>query len=134
METRNVDPLATLLDEIDRGWDGKVRRGHYLSPEGDCLFVYNEPVSYFAERIDGLLTVYRALGEGEGRIIGLQIKGLKGLGVDMVGARVWTCDGDTGPHIVQLLLRSWDEKPTAAYDKGRRESAYAEAIKLACAA
>ncbi len=47
----------------------------YYDPDGDCveLLLSNKP--FYAERIDGLLTVY--LSEEDDEIVGSQIKGLK---------------------------------------------------------
>jgi hypothetical protein len=51
--------------------------GAYYNPWGDCLQVWLESTGSRAKRIDSFLTLY--LSRDKGRIIGLQIKGVKNL-------------------------------------------------------
>ena len=67
------DELDILLDEGARKLPSEPQPGGWYSPEGDCVFFYRENVPTVAERVDGLLTIYRA--EADGRIVGAQIKG-----------------------------------------------------------
>lgn len=51
--------------------------------DGDCIEFFMTPDAYFAERVDGLLTVYRSQDNKE--IVGAQIKGMKALLADILG-------------------------------------------------
>jgi len=125
--------LEDAIDEIDRSWDGVSARDQWHhSAAGDCLFFIHEQVPYYAQRVDGLLTVYRALS-GD-RIVGLQIKGIGARKIDMVHAQVKTRDG--GPDLVRLLISAYKSvqvDETSASEE-ERLSAYAEAAKVAIAA
>ena len=51
--------------------------------DGDCIEFFTKPDPYFAERVDGLLTVYRSQENKE--IIGAQIKRVTALCADILG-------------------------------------------------
>lgn len=100
----------------------------YYSADGDCVFVYNQGGEYVRQRVDNLLTVFRA--PMSGRIIGLQIKGIRHLPphegihvhvagrVDGAGRRVQT---------VRLLLLSFAQP---ADPEPERTKAYTEAMEF----
>ncbi len=112
-KTLGDDPLNDAIEQIDAAWDGTVKKGHYTSPEGDCVFVYNEAAPYYRERVDGVLTVFRAIVGG--RIIGLQVKGLSALpSHDALNVTVSTADGLPRQDIVVLLLLNLQSKPAEA--------------------
>lgn len=50
--------------------------GWYQSKEGDCIFAYWDNAPSYAERINGPITIYRALDDN--RIVGCQLKGVGG--------------------------------------------------------
>lgn len=52
------------------------RPGWYHSKDGDCIFAHWEDVPSYAERINGPITVYRAMDDK--RIVGCQLKGVEG--------------------------------------------------------
>lgn len=64
--------LRTLGD-IPR--PGPFESEPFYSSEGDCLFWFFRDQEHYAERVDDLVTAYRAF-EGGG-IVGLQVKGVK---------------------------------------------------------
>lgn len=70
--------MATDLRELgDLPRPGAFESAPYYTSEGDCLFWFFRDQEHYAERIDELVTVYRAF-EGGG-IVGVQIKGVKRL-------------------------------------------------------
>jgi hypothetical protein len=46
----------------------------YVSADGDCLFYHHEDVPYFADRVDGLLTLFRAMTDSH--LVGFELKGI----------------------------------------------------------
>ena len=62
-----------LKDEpfVPREWES---RPVYSRP-GDCLTCYFDPAESYRDRIDAILTVYRAFEDD--RVVGFQIKGVK---------------------------------------------------------
>ncbi|MEE9394883.1 MAG: hypothetical protein V3W41_20535 [Planctomycetota bacterium] len=67
--------LGRLMDSM-RSEPAK-KPGGFFSESGDCVFFYNEDVPYVRDRIDGLVTVYRAIDDS--RIIGVQVKNVSRL-------------------------------------------------------
>ena len=74
----------TFFDEVVR--DIKARNGGALpqrqsggwyDDKADCLFYYLKDVPHYAERVDGLLTVYLDLTNDD--VVGVQIKAIKTL-------------------------------------------------------
>lgn len=105
MVQENVkNPLAAVLERIDREWDGVTKRGAITSNDGECVFFYNEQGRHFRERVDDVLTVYRA---PEGRIIGLQVKTTMLPPHNAIGVRVLSGDGEQCQHLVTLLLKTF---------------------------
>ncbi|HKB16325.1 MAG TPA: hypothetical protein VKF62_09670 [Planctomycetota bacterium] len=75
-----AEELAELRNLLRRVEEGAVRvplPSGWYSREGDCVFFFNEDVPYRAERVDDLLTLYRALGSD--RIVGAEVKGIRNL-------------------------------------------------------
>jgi hypothetical protein len=106
----------------------------YYSADGDCVFIYNEGGAHVRDRVDGLLTVFRS--PENGRIIGLQVKGVRGLD-DVRRVEVKTLG--TAPEgmridVVTLLLRSYKAESGASADESAREPertrAYRDALGL----
>ncbi len=96
--------LEQLLSRMEQEQKKEPSSGGWYSKVGDCVFFFNEPdTDYFAERIDGRLTIYRAL-EDRHRIIGVQVKGIRTLpGHDIIQVHVM----QTGRlELVTLLLGS----------------------------
>jgi len=80
-------------------------------PEGDCLEFLVAPDDYYAERVDGLLTVYYSRESGE--IIGSLIKGVKGfIAKKFPGFMI---EVEAGPvklsHLFQFQLWSEQREP-----------------------
>lgn len=118
-----VNPLDDLFRQVGVGAGGERHPGAYYSPEGDCVFVYNEDVAYDRDRIDELLTVYRALDDR--RIVGLQIKGVRKLPVHQFMEVRVRSGGRSKTEAVQLLLLTLRQRP----EIGKRElKAYQDAI------
>ena len=69
--------LRDLLRQAEKRAERMPLPSGWYSREGDCVFFFNEDVPYRGERVDDLLTVYRALGGG--RIVGAQVKGIRKL-------------------------------------------------------
>ncbi len=70
--------MATDLKTLgDLPRPGPFESAPYYTSEGDCLFWFFRDQEYYAERIDDLVTVYRAL-DGRG-IVGVQVEGIKRL-------------------------------------------------------
>lgn len=118
--------ISKILDQAKDDAAGKSEKGGFYSPEGDCVFFYNEDVPYTRERVDDLLTVYRA--DDDRRIVGLQIKAVKKLPkhdrMKVTVAR--KVDGSKTVDLVYLLLQTF-KKATPMPDSSSGGT-YAEAI------
>lgn len=66
-----ADDLATFLSKINVE-ELSFKAKPYYSKAGDCLIFYFEEAESYAERVDGLVTVYRAIEDD--RLVGCQIK------------------------------------------------------------
>lgn len=128
------DPFDAYLREIYSRTPVKGRAGAFYSSDGDCAFVYTANVDHWRDRIDPLLTVYRAV-TGD-RIVGLQIKNLKRLQICELTARVTSADNKPHADVVELLLRSYSnqlqeslERQGATWDRAAAVAAYVEAFK-----
>jgi hypothetical protein len=93
-------------------------------PDGDCIEFLASPDSFYAERVDDLVTVYYSQETGE--VIGSLIKGVskfcKALLEKMPGFRIEIRDGRVSlEHIFRVRLWSSpfapDELPTLTYQK-----------------
>lgn len=126
-----VAMLDDILNDLERRTTPALYPSGYYSPDGDCVFVYNEGGEYIRQRVDGLLTVFRS--PDGGRIIGLQVKGIRNLpkhealevevrpvGRDTRGRRIDT---------VRLLLLSYKQEAVDDDRESERSLAYADAIR-----
>lgn len=129
MEAVANDALAEAIEAIDGAWNGSTPDcSEYFSPEGDCLFFYNEDAPYYRERVDNLLTVFRAVKGG--RIMGLQVKGISDLpNHSALGVDVTTKDKLPRFDLVNIVLFSYGQAVAKGGDAKRdlREP-YAEII------
>jgi len=121
-----------MLDEILKNMAKEVTPtkypSGYYSSEGDCVFVYNEAGEYIRQRVDGLLTVFRA--PPDGRIIGLQIKGVRAEQVLGVSVTPVAASGRRRIDAVDLLLRSFSRELPGGEREDERRSAYADALRV----
>lgn len=69
--------LDDIFESIESGGQEYVGQGAWYSSDADCVFCFAEDVDHYAERVDKVLTVYRA--EQDDHIIGLQIKAISQL-------------------------------------------------------
>lgn len=110
--------IDELMAKIAAEEPGPVQPGCFYSKDGDCVFCHVEDVPYYAERVDELLTVYRA--EDDHRLVGAQIKGISRLPRhDALGLSLGR---EGGVQIVELLLltfRSQDPQPSEDRRKAR---------------
>jgi hypothetical protein len=121
------DELGALLDEGTKRAPARPKPGGWYSPEGDCVFFYRENARSHAERVDDLLTIYRA--DDDGRILGAQVKGITKLPPhDLLLLRV---SRERAVEIVELLLATF-YRGTGAGLPGDPERArkYAEASSV----
>lgn len=130
------DPLDELLRSIDEAFEGESTPGAFYDADGDCAFIHAEPVAYYRERVDNLLTVFRRLeGPNKDAIVGLQVKNIKRFGILQVDARVERKgDASESPvHTVELLLSSHRHSFESEVREHRANwnflTAYAEAFK-----
>ena len=124
------DPLTEFLTERAKRAPATPSPGGSYSKEGDCVFFYTEPVESKAERVDDLLTLYRAIDKTH-RIVGAQIKGIRKLAEhDLIGFEV---KRGGGVEIASLVLATfYRQRPLGvAYDPGvtERYSALLEALR-----
>jgi hypothetical protein len=119
------DALTRFLSERAEGVTGPPSPGGFYSKEGDCVFFYNEPVDSKAERVDELLTVYRALDDN--RIVGAQIKGISRLPKhDLMRLTVMEYKGI---EIVALVLSTfYRQRPDGIERDPRTLRSYAEVL------
>ncbi|MEM1107271.1 MAG: hypothetical protein AAGH99_01105 [Planctomycetota bacterium] len=70
--------MAKRITDIWDEFEGNLfhSRPRY-SQSGDCIFYYLEDAESYAERVDEVLTVYRAFDDD--RTVGFQIKGISAL-------------------------------------------------------
>jgi hypothetical protein len=79
--------------------------------DGDCIEFIAKPDAYFAERVDGIVTVYYS--EESNEMIGAQIKGIKSLMRQSPGLSIEVHDGPVRLHFL-LRARIWREDPKLA--------------------
>jgi hypothetical protein len=89
--------LETYLNE--RKCKGFVARPHYF-PDGDYVTFYLSDERSYAERVDGLLTVYRSMKTDE--LVGCKIKGVRRLLED--GGNFGVSVKDEGVRLSFLFL------------------------------
>lgn len=99
----------------------------WYNPEGDCIVCLIDDEAEVADRIDGVLTIYRSATDN--RPIGFQIKCvstlLRTFGADSLAVRSETRRGQNSSALISvsaLLLAAYDDGPKTL---GRRE-AYSE--------
>lgn len=106
-----VDALSRM--ERDNTFSDSPRPGY--SKAGDCLFLYFDPAESYADRVDGILTVYRAFDDD--RIVGFQVKGISHL-VKQIGQYGYHFDEQVELSLVLLIagfkLDESDENDRAA--------------------
>ena len=96
METQRLKSLEEVTAAIEASPLKKgPKRGGFYCPEGECYFVYLEDVLSYAERVDELFTVYKAI-EGD-RLIGFQVK----------------CSNVPAPHQLEYSLGRLKHDPSA---------------------
>ncbi len=91
--------LEGFLDKLQEQRRRQSMPCGWISAEGDCAFFYLEPDPHYRQRVDDLLTLYRA--HEDDRIVGVEIKGVKELPAHDALAVVVE-DGEV--EVVQLLL------------------------------
>ena len=80
----------------------------YYNKDGDCIEFFAKSDDYYAERVDGLLTVYRSRENGE--IIGSLLKNIKEIINKYPGFSVEIHENKV--HLAHLLLAGlWSKKP-----------------------
>jgi hypothetical protein len=63
------------LNDYLQGKKPEFSNEPWYNQDGDCLNVLFRDVAYYAERVDGILTVFRDVNNDD--IVGCQIKGLR---------------------------------------------------------
>ena len=93
MTQANRDFTSFVLGKVDP--DAEFQPSVYYDPDGDCIEFVASPDSFYAERIDDLVTVYYRQGSED--IVGALFKGvtkhLAGLSNSLPGFRVEIEDG-----------------------------------------
>lgn len=97
------------------------------SAAGDCLFLYFDEAESYGDRVDGLLTVYRAL-DGD-QIVGCQIKGITAIlkKFGEFGLKLTTKSVDLA--LLFLVSNLVSENPV--YSEGERRSLYTDLLTKA---
>ena len=115
-----------FLDKTMAG-SSEFRAEPWYNATGDCIVYQTADEAVVADRVDGLLTVYRSAVDG--RPIGFQIKGIRGLlrkfKWDALAVRSET-EGDQvrAISVAALLLAAYEDGPTTM----QRRMAYASVI------
>lgn len=125
MESMNIDEL---MARIAREEPRPAQPGCFYSRDGDCVFCHIEDVSYYAERVDALLTVYRA--EDDRRLVGAQIKGVSKLPThDALGLELRR---EGSVQVVELLLLTFQSQETQVESEDvsvvRRKAKYFDVV------
>lgn len=102
-------PIMKSVDELiakmEREHTASPIAGAYSSPHGDCVYFWNESAPCHRDRVDGLLTVYRA--DGDGRIIGVQVKGISRLPEhDVISVEVRERGGISMVTLILMTMRA----------------------------
>ena len=97
------DEFARMAEQQGR-LDDAFRPFAYQDPDGECIHFIAAPESYYGERVDGMVTVYR--GHESKKIVGSQIKGIKGLMRRHPGLVIDIKDGKVRLHHV-LRAGGW---------------------------
>lgn len=130
--------LENVLAELDGEPTFEARP--WYNQSGDCVVFHTSEEEGYADRIDGILTLYRSLDDDE--VIGFQIKGINAI-IDLCDAdgmevKAETEDGNVTEIEVSLLLvaAAFTETPGEAdakdqEKKHRRAKAYLRAGKMA---
>lgn len=126
-ERLDASSLEDVFKEITARKREHVLKGGFHCPEGDCVFVHLEDAPHYRERVDQLVTFYKALDDG--RFIGLQIKGISKLKCDVV--QVTATHGKAKPYLVeavQLLFLTYAHQVNQRMIGQRECDRYLEAI------
>lgn len=115
-----------FLDEMMEG-SPEFRPEPWYNSAGDCIVYQTADEAIVADRVDGLLTVYRSAVDG--RPIGFQIKGVQAMlrkfGWDALAIRAETEAGQVRRiSIAALLLAAYEDGPKTM----ERRMAYASII------
>ena len=114
-----------LEDHVDGAQ--QFRAEPWYNPHGDCLVYRAADEAVVADRVDGILTIYRSAVDN--RPIGFQIKGVMAI-VARFGLDALTVESDVegrevkGISIQALLLAAYEQFPRSV----RRRKAYAEVM------
>lgn len=127
--------MATrFMNELLAGLEGEptFQARPWYNRYGDCVVFHASDAPEYADRIDGILTLYRSIEDDS--VIGFQIKGVQAIielsGSDGMTIQARTDEGKVQKVAVSLLL------VVAAFQGGKeasRRRAYAEATSLAAA-
>ena len=121
MGGETLSSVESLLQELARKSQTRVPGG-WRSKVGDCVRYFNEDASHYRERVDELLTLYRA--DDDARIIGVQIKGMSRLPKHDVLA-ILVQSGEL--EVVTLLMLTFAQRPERKATENRAQQ-YADAI------
>lgn len=84
--------------------------GCFYSKDADCVFCHLEDVPYYAERVDGLLAIYRA--DDDARLVGAELKGAsRFLQHDVPGSGLTRT---SEVQVLDLVLRTYRSQPQLA--------------------
>jgi hypothetical protein len=121
-----ADELAKFLSTVKSDELVFEAKPHY-SKAGDCIIFYLEEGESYAERVDALLTVYRAIKDD--RLLGCKIKGIAAL-LKKSGSLNLQIQ-DPGITLSILLLISNLVAGNEDYEKPRRRKVYEDLMSAA---
>ncbi|MEX2387032.1 MAG: hypothetical protein WD534_04060 [Phycisphaeraceae bacterium] len=99
----------------------------WYSRAGDCLFYHFDEAESYADRVDDVVTVYRAFEDD--RLVGCQIKGITAL-IQMFGEfGVEVQEGRAKLAFFFLISNFMDQKPS--YDEPKRRNVYGDLLRRA---
>lgn len=101
--------MKEILDFVGNVESEPFKPFAYYNKDGDCIEFFLKPDDYYAERIDGLLTVYRSSDNDE--IIGSLLKNIKNIFNKWPGFAVEIHEDKV--HLASLFLAGlWSRKPS----------------------
>lgn len=120
-----------FLDEIREAMNGEeqFKPRPWYNSYGDCLVFHASDEMGCADRIDGLLTLYRSLDTDD--VVGFQVKGVQAIlrKFELDGMEVWVKGEGEHVHMISisliLLMAVKEMEPT-----GTRYTAYLQAAAL----
>lgn len=92
--------MVSLEDAVKNHSPGAFEPHPFYVAEGDCVIFYFKEEESYADRVDGLLTLYRA--ESTGEVTGFQLKGVRRI-VEQLGKFV-TPIADGGIELGWIVL------------------------------